>query len=111
VRVVGFESDKILVTWDSDKADLNLKNHQIRFETAKFAFDDPQGFMIPDRIRHGEQRYLSFGWVGNTFLAVCHLYEENRSGQEHFHLISARKGEKHEKRAYEKRAHESQGAY
>jgi uncharacterized protein len=89
------------VTWDPAKNQKNIKRHGISFEEAQFVFDDPYSFMEPDRVVDGEQRWHTVGVIRGTLLIiVAHTYEE-QDGKEHAHLISARKADKHERRAYE----------
>ncbi len=87
----------MLVTWREEKNRKNKKDHGISFETAQFVFEDPRFWMSPNWIVEGEERWGTMGWVRDQLLIVFHTYDEE-SGQEHAHLISARKPTKEERK-------------
>jgi hypothetical protein len=37
------------IQWDKDKAESNLKNHQVSFEEAESVFDDPLALTVTSR--------------------------------------------------------------
>lgn len=87
-------------TWDENKNRANRAKHDISFETARLAFEDPAAHVEPDRVVDGEQRWTIFGVVANLHvLAVCHTYHESDS-EEFIRIISARKATKHERQNY-----------
>jgi uncharacterized protein len=89
----------MLVNWDENKNRENKRKHKLGFETAELVFEDPQFWMSPNWIVEGEDRWATMGWIRDQLLIVFHTYEED-SGNEHAHLISARKPTKRERELY-----------
>lgn len=87
--------------WDSSKAEKNLKAHKLSFELATYVFDDPCHCSRQDRVVGGEPRWQTIGLVGNVALIlVAHTVRVDEE-EEIIRIISARKAESHERRAYE----------
>ena len=85
------------------KAAKNLRDHGVSFEKAKEVFSDPN--QVTSRDYHiqdqGEQR---FGIIGLTFeliLVMAVYVDRSEADAEIIHIISARKADKYERRAYE----------
>lgn len=57
--------------WDDEKNALNIKNHQISFETASLVFEDPNYVEIYD-FEHSdnEDRFVALGLVGRVLFVV-----------------------------------------
>lgn len=90
--------------WDENKNRANRAKHRIGFETAKFVFDDPVGYVEPAGFVDGEERWMIFGTVGDLqILAVCHTHRRS-DDEEIIRIISARKAAKHERENYYKQA-------
>jgi len=93
------------LSWDSLKAETNLKKHGVSFETATRAFADPFALSVQDRIEGQEQRWQTLGLVeGHLLLLVAHtVLEETDNGEEieNIRIISARKADRKERRRYE----------
>ena len=86
--------------WDPEKARLNLAKHGIEFDVALLVFDDPWATEM-DRVVDGEERFRTIGRVGElTILFVAHTWVED--DELHVRIISARKADRTERRAYEK---------
>ena len=84
--------------WNPDKADINLRKHNISFHEATTVFDDSLSVTFPDPDRSmGEERYVIIGMseLGKV-LIVSHTDRENR-----IRIISARTANRQEKRFYE----------
>ena len=82
--------------WDDAKAAANLARHDVSFETARRAFDDPYAILRNDfRDNYGEERFTLIGMVGDQVLYVAHTWRAGR-----IRLISARKAEPYERRLY-----------
>jgi len=84
--------------WNKDKAESNLKKHQVSFEEAESVFDDPLALTINDEIHSFEEkRFITVGEskVGRLLL-VCHTI-----GAENVRIISARKPTRGEIKNYE----------
>jgi len=84
--------------WDEEKAQGNLKKHDVSFEEAATIFNDPKIATISDPDHsEDEERYVSLGKsIILRLLSVVHTYREER-----IRLISARKATKAEKKTYE----------
>jgi len=48
--------------WDEDKYQTTFERHNVRFYEVVSAFDDPNGYEIPDPAGHEDQ----WMWVGQT---------------------------------------------
>ena len=85
--------------WDEIKAQSNLNKHKVSFEEAESAFYDEQALIYydPDN-SEGEDRLLL---LGTSFklkqLVVCHCLRDNETK---IRIISARKADKRESKAY-----------
>jgi len=94
--------------WDEDKNRRNLAKHKVSFERARLIFEDPQALSIQDCVVEGEERWQTLGMESGTVLLVAHTYRDEASG-EVIRLISARKGNAHEREAYAKSQKRSRG--
>jgi uncharacterized protein len=86
------------VLWDKNKADANLRKHQISFEEAESVFDDPLAITLSDELHSfDEKRFVTVGEskIGRLIL-VCHTI-----GKESVRIISARKPTRGERKDYE----------
>src|SRR5262245_50975318 len=91
--------------WHDGKAEANLAQHGVSFETARLAFDDPFAVEIDDRREdYGEDRYVLLGMVQNRLLSVSHTVRGMR-----IRIISARPAEPFERRLYHEKDPEIQG--
>ena len=76
--------------WDHTKAASNLRKHDVDFQTATFAFTDPNAFFEQDRVEDGEVRWKVIGMVdGDLLLLVAHTTQEQED-VEVLRIISAR---------------------
>ena len=90
--------------WDALKAESNIRDHGISFETARLAFADPFALLEQDRIEGGEHRWQTIGMVGHArLLVVAHVFRDE-ADVEIIRIISARPAERHERRRYENEA-------
>ena len=88
--------------WDPEKARSNLRKHGIAFEDAIFAFYDPLHIRVQDRHVNGEERWQTTGAIHTfTIVVVAHTIWDDEQGTEVIRIISARRAEPHERRAYE----------
>jgi uncharacterized protein len=81
--------------WDDRKAATNERKHDVSFETARIAFDDPVAVDLDDP-DPDEERYNRICLADNQLLVVCYI-ERNRR----IRIISARKANKYEQSIYE----------
>jgi len=90
--------------WDEGKAATNLIKHRISFETAKRVFGDPLAITFPDPWPD-EERWRTIGRPSAdlpTVLFVVHTWPSDDADPDPVgRIISARKAEPHERRAYE----------
>jgi uncharacterized protein len=74
---------RLVFTWYEAKNQSNRKNHQISFETAARAFDDPFHLSEQDRIEDGEERWQTLGRVGDvTLLLVAYTVAQEEPGED-----------------------------
>lgn len=86
-------------SWDRDKEASNQRKHGVSFDTAKKVFDDPLQLSRQDRYVDGEERWQTIGMVdGVIMLLVAHTWSDDED--EHIRIISARKAEANERKAY-----------
>jgi hypothetical protein len=81
--------------WDERKRADNIRDHGIDFVDAKSIFEGYTVTISDDRFDYGEDRFITFGLLRETIIAVAHTEDE-----ETIRLISARKATKREARAY-----------
>ena len=84
--------------WDQQKADSNLKKHNVSFQEAASAFGDTFSITYPDpdhSVR--EQRFITVGMSGSgKVLIIAHT-----DRGDNIRIISARKAARKERRYYE----------
>ena len=94
--------------WDPAKAAANRRKHGVSFETAARVFADPLCLSRQDRSEDHEQRWQTFGMVGEWLLLVAHTIrdDEDRAGRpiEIVRIISARAATRRERHDYEQAA-------
>ena len=87
------------VSWDRNKNSSNQRKHRVSFEVAARVFLDPRRIEIyDDREDDGEDRWITIGAVEAAVLVV--VYTVRDEGGEVIRLISARRVNAQEKRAY-----------
>jgi uncharacterized DUF497 family protein len=87
--------------WDQAKNQQNLLKHGVRFETASLVFDDPYALTERDESSEDEERWITFGAIGQgAILVVVHTHFEADS-EDVIRIISARAAESRERRSYE----------
>jgi uncharacterized protein len=85
--------------WDPDKAQSNLRKHEVSFEEAARVFLDPNRIETFDgREAYGEDRWKIVGLVEPALLAV--VYTIRGEDDEIIRLISARKADNYEQAQY-----------
>jgi len=84
--------------WDPEKAEKNIRKHEVSFNEASSVFDDPILITLLDE-EHStdEERFITIGLSNkNRLLLVAHAERENR-----IRIISARKATKNEEKFYQ----------
>ena len=94
-------------TWDPKKARRNLQVHGVAFKTAREVFSDPnhltkENYFIEDQ---GEQRYGMIGLTLKILLLLVIFVDRSQGDLEIIHIISARKADNYERKAYEDQFH------
>ncbi len=85
------------VFWDPAKARAHLNKHGVRLADAETVLFDPAALTIEDNDSTGEQRFVSIGRDATSkLLVVVYTWRGDR-----IRLISARKANRWEIRAYE----------
>lgn len=85
--------------WGTEKAQKNLEKHGVRFEIAEAVFIDPNRItVIDDRFDYGEERLVTLGRTHDGILVVV---TTKRNDGQVIRIISARKANKRERRAYD----------
>lgn len=84
--------------WDDEKDRKNIAKHGIRFKTAVLVFEDQDRIEKYDEGHsQDEDRYLTIGEIGGTFLVVTVVYTERPTA---IRIISARRATKAEMEEY-----------
>ena len=60
--------------WDENKDRLNLRKHDVRFETAVLVFDDPYAITQRDCTFDDEERWITVGAHGAGFDSTGRSY-------------------------------------
>jgi len=81
--------------WDENKNRANVRKHGISFQEASRIFRLPTLDEIDDRQDYGETRIASVGETDGKILYVVYTWRDDV-----IRIISARKANQHEKRAY-----------
>jgi uncharacterized DUF497 family protein len=92
---------EIRFEWDARKAVFNKRKHGVSFELATLVFDDPRVYEFEEGNEHGEVRYRAIGEALGRLLFVSYTSFE-KGGEEIVRIISARKAEPKEHRAYQR---------
>ena len=90
---------KIEFTWDSRKAEANLRKHKVSFEEAQTVFSDEDAELLSDPDHsQDEDRFVILGISAYArLLVVCHCYRESECV---IRIISARKATNREAKQY-----------
>jgi uncharacterized protein len=94
----AYEEDEVVAGfgWDPLKAARNLRKHGVDFEVAKDVFRDPAAIIEPDDSDPDEERWCATGFAGGKVLFVVFTERDDDVTR----IISARKANKREERAY-----------
>lgn len=82
--------------WNDDKNRLNIERHGIAFKDAVKIFEGETIEQKDDRFDYGEIRIYAIGLVNGLEIVV--IYTD--TGNDERRIISARRAEPHERRAY-----------
>lgn len=89
---------QMLFEWDDDKAESNLRKHEVGFDEAQTVFTDALSITIPDPAHSAsEERWIIMGMsAGKRLLIVSYTERRGR-----IRLITARKATRTERKQYE----------
>jgi uncharacterized DUF497 family protein len=89
---------KLSFEWDPEKAEKNIRKHEVHFDEASTVFDDPMFITLLDEEHsNDEERYITIGISNNNrLLLVAHSERDDR-----IRIISARKATKNEEKFYQ----------
>jgi len=83
--------------WDDSEAEANLRKHKVRFRAASRVFDDPLVLIEQDLAEdYDEDRFVAVGRVEGLLITVVFTERGER-----VRIISARKANYDERRAYD----------
>lgn len=87
------------ITWDDVKAEQNVLDHGVTFEEAETVLESPLSAWTEDGGR-GEERMNVVGYSNQGRVLFVVTIEQH---EDHFHIISARKATRHERKNYQNR--------
>ena len=93
-----------MTSWDEPKRRKNIKAHGLDFERAEAIWDNFTVTREDTRERYPEERFVTFGVLRDVVVVLVHA---DRDGD--MHVISLRKAEPYETRAYLEAAKKFQG--
>jgi hypothetical protein len=93
-------TSEIRAEWDRRKSDLNRRKHKIDFEFAARGFYDPLRRTEIEGYEHGEIRWRTVCEIEGRIFVISHTTREE-GDVEIVRIVSARKAEPRERRAYE----------
>jgi len=88
--------------WDENKNRINVKKHGLNFKDVHFCFENPIMEKVDDRFEYGEKRYTALALLLGR--AVNLVYTKKN---ETIRIISFRKANEREKKAYLQRFEET----
>ncbi len=86
--------------WDDEKNEINIQKHGLAFKDAKYVFADPFAISRED-YTESEHRRQIMGQIGGILLVLVVYITRDKSDEDVFRIISARKATKAERRKYE----------
>jgi uncharacterized DUF497 family protein len=95
---------KLIFEWDKNKANSNLRKHNISFDEATSVFEDKFLLTFPDDFNSdAENRFISIGFSTNSrVLLVINTEHDENKGTIVIRIISCRKATAAEREIYEK---------
>lgn len=93
------DSPEIEFEWSDEKADANLKKHEVAFEEAETAFDDSYAYIFDDEEHwEDESRELLIGYSERNRLLFISFVQRTPNL---IRIISARLADRSERKKYE----------
>lgn len=90
--------------WDPEKSEANLRDRGFDFEFATLIFEGPTLEKVDRRKKYGETRVIAVGIAGGIALTVVYTDRPDEAGGPVRRIISARRSNRRERKAYEETA-------
>ncbi len=87
-------------SWDPEKSDANFQDRGFDFAFASLIFDGPTLAREDTRRDYGERRIIVIGLAVGLELTVCYTDRVDASGVVDRRIISARRSNRRERKAY-----------
>jgi len=88
-------------SWDSEKSDANFRVRGFDFAFASLIFEGPTLEREDARREYGEHRIIAIGLAAGLELTVCYTDRVLPGGEIDRRIISARRSNRRERKAYE----------
>ena len=96
---------RVRFSWDARKSEANLAQRGFDFAFASLVFDGPTLERVDDRAGHGESRIIAIGLADGFHLTV--VFTDRPGPRDTIRrIISARRSNRRERRAYDEAYHE-----
>ena len=92
-------------SWDARKSEANLLQRGFDYAFASLVFDGPTLERVDGRADYGELRRIAIGLADGLHLTVVYT-DRPRAGEMNRRIISARRSNRRERRAYDEAYHE-----
>jgi uncharacterized DUF497 family protein len=89
-------------SWDSEKSDANYRDRGFDFAFASLIFEGPTLERQDTRRDYGERRIIAIGLAAGLELTVCYTDRIAPDGKVDRRIISARRSNRRERKAYQK---------
>jgi len=89
-------------SWDAGKSSRNLRERGFDFEFATQIFDGATLEQVDSRREYGERRMIALGRAQDIPLTVVYTDRAEAGGEINRRIISARKSNRRERKAYKK---------
>lgn len=88
-------------SWDPEKSDANYRERGFDFAFASLVFEGPTLEREDTRKEYGERRVIATGLAMGVALTVCYTDRVLASGELDRRIISARRSNRRERKAYQ----------
>lgn len=88
-------------SWDPNKSSTNYGDRGFDFSVAALIFDGPTFEREDSRRDYGERRIVAIGLIRDLILTVCYTDRVDPDGEVNRRIISARRSNRHERKAYQ----------
>ncbi|MCZ0936758.1 MAG: BrnT family toxin [Gemmatimonadota bacterium] len=85
--------------WDREKSEENRRKHGLSFDDAPIVLGGPCLTFADTRFEYGEERYITFGFLRGRMVVIAHTPRDETT-----RIISMRKANSREQRAYQERS-------